>query len=126
MEVNEVKRFDPWTDMWGVFGGMNQKATGDWVDYDDYAKLEATIAELTRERDELREASRWIPVDMAKMEAGTVCDLWEPFHGRLSNYRLVKNYAGKSGNHFFEPVSSGLSCVRTATHYIGIPKGPTL
>lgn len=55
MEVNEVKRFDPWTDMWGVFGGMNQKATGDWVDYDDYAKLEATIAELTRERDELRE-----------------------------------------------------------------------
>ena len=52
--MGKVKRFDPWTDMWGVFGGMNQKATGDWVDYDDYAKLEATIAELTRERDELR------------------------------------------------------------------------
>ena len=90
------------------------------------SSMQATIAELTRERDALRGASRWIPVDMAKMEAGTVCDLWEPFHGRLSNYRLVKNYAGKSGNHFFEPVSSGLSCVRTATHYIGIPKGPTL
>lgn len=56
-----------------------------------------------------------------------VVDLW--FNGRRhTNYRYVKSYGGNRCNNFFEPVKSGICCVRAEDHadlhWRSVPTGP--
>ena len=60
----------------------------------------------------------WLPIDTAPAD-GTPVDLWRD--ERLPNMRRV---ALSPSNVFYEPVISGYSCVRDATHWMPIPKDP--
>lgn len=109
----EIKQYDR------DYATMFESQSGAFVRYSDHL---ATVEALNKRIEELEVERRWIPVDMEAMKEGFECDLWEPHLGRLAYYRLVKDYAGKAGNNFFKPVVYGPSCIRTATHYMPLPK----
>ena len=64
----------------------------------------------------------WLPIETAPKDQ-TPVDLWRPSWGgeRCTNMRRVDL---GNGNVFYEPVSSGPSCVRDATHWMPIPQNP--
>jgi hypothetical protein len=72
--------------------------------------------------------SEWIKCSERMPNPGEPVDLWVGGNKgcRLANYRLVKNYGGKAGNDFFEPVESGISCVRNFSHWQPLPAPPEL
>lgn len=75
--MGEVKRYD-WTG--NNFPTMID--VGAFVLYSDYAKLEATIAELTRERDALRGRTVFTEADLrAVWKASRLNALHGPFSG---------------------------------------------
>ena len=47
----------------------------------------------------------------------TVVDIWSPTDGRLANYRREQI---SPTNVFYDPVESGVCCVRDATHWMKI------
>jgi hypothetical protein len=75
--------------------------------------------------------SPWINIKKKLPPIGKPVDIWTT-EGRMTNYKLIKNYAGKKGNDFFDPVSCGECCIRfngnfgwtQATHWMRIPKVP--
>ena len=68
--------------------------------------------------------SEWVAIKGWVFEDGEVMDIWSPTQGRLCDYRYRKNYNGKAGNDFFDPVHSGVCCIRDATHFMVIPGDP--
>lgn len=64
----------------------------------------------------------WQPIETAPQDA-TPVDIWRSGHGgeRCTNMRRV-DLGG--GNVFYEPVESGPSCVRDASHWMPIPGAP--
>lgn len=73
------------------------------------AALDDAIAEL--------EKGTWQPIANAPKD-NTPVDLWSPSHGRLTNYRRIER---TKTNVFYDPVCSGVVCVRDATHFMFIP-----
>ncbi|MDU9415531.1 DUF551 domain-containing protein [Pseudomonas sp. zfem005] len=72
-----------------------------------------------------RRKDGWIKCSERMPEAGVTVDIWSRKHAqRLANYQLVRNYGGKQGNDFFEPVYSGYSCIRDASHWMPLPEEP--
>ena len=67
---------------------------------------------------------KWISMKKKKPTVGEPVDIYSSDHGRLTNYRYVKNYGGQRGNNFFEPVEDGYCVVRSATHWMNIPEEP--
>lgn len=70
----------------------------------------------------------WKPIASAPKD-DTPIDLWvafEPTNDRGNGVRLVnyKRIQLSHDNVFYEPVRSGRTCVRTATHWMVIPEGP--
>lgn len=73
----------------------------------------------------------WISIKKKKPRVGMIVDLWTN-EGRMTNYVLVKDYGGKKGNDFFEPLECGVDCIRfdgdtsyvQATHWMPLPKPP--
>lgn len=70
--------------------------------------------------------SEWIKVKDRMPKEGQHVDIWAGEHHncRMTDYVLIKNYAGQKGNDFFEPISSGITCVRCATHWMPLPEPP--
>ena len=66
--------------------------------------------------------TQWRDIKTAPKD-DTPVDLWRPSFGgeRLTNMRLVTHGIKNS---FYEPVISGPSCVRDATHWMPIPEAP--
>lgn len=65
----------------------------------------------------------WRPIAEAPKDA-TPVDLWAPdFKGRMCNMRRVQL---KKDNVFYEPIESGYTCVRDATHFMLVPQPPTV
>jgi hypothetical protein len=71
--------------------------------------LDDAIAEL--------EKGTWQPIANAPKD-NTPVDLWSPSHERLTNYRRVER---TKTNVFYDPICSGVVCVRDATHFMFIP-----
>lgn len=67
--------------------------------------------------------AEWQSMDSRIWCDGDVVDLWHPELGRLPGYRYYKDYCSK-GNNFFDPISSGYTCIRDATHWMPIPAPP--
>ena len=75
----------------------------------------------------------WIKVEDRLPKAGQEVDIW--YDGkRLPSYKLVRNYGGQKGNDFFDPVISGIVCIRPAydvddghgaTHWMPLPEPPS-
>lgn len=63
--------------------------------------------------------SEWQPIETAPKD-GRPIDLWAGGE-RLANMRRVD--LGR-GNVFYDPVESGVCCVRNATHWMPIPEPP--
>ena len=66
--------------------------------------------------------SGWRPIETAPKD-GTVIDIWRSGCG---GYRTVNMLRADLGNEnvFYEPETSGPSCVRDATHWMPLPEGP--
>lgn len=65
----------------------------------------------------------WRPIAEAPKDA-TPVDLWAPdFKGRMCNMRRVQL---KMDNVFYEPIESGYTCVRDATHFMLVPQAPAM
>ena len=67
----------------------------------------------------------WMPIATAPKDS-TPIDIWRPGFGndggeRCTNMRRVD--LGR-GNTYYEPVESGPTCVRNATHWMPIPEAP--
>lgn len=69
-------------------------------------------------------AAMWMPIETAPKD-GAIIDLWRSSNGgeRCTEMRRVDL---GSGNVFYEPVHSGYSCVRDATHWMPLPAAPEL
>lgn len=96
-----------------VYGGLT-----DFVDLDFHTPADLQAAYDEGLADGLR--GRWQPIETAPKD-GTQIDLWSPEHGRLADYFRV-NWA--KGNIFYDPVHSGVTCVRDATHWMPPPAKP--
>jgi hypothetical protein len=64
--------------------------------------------------------NQWQPIETAPKD-DTIIDIWTPNDGRLTNYRRAQL---SPTNIFYEPVESGVCCVRDATHWMPIPNPP--
>lgn len=64
--------------------------------------------------------SPWRPIETVPKD-GTPVDLWSESDGRLTNYEYV---LWSEDNEFFQPIVSGVCCVRDATHWMPIPGKP--
>lgn len=64
--------------------------------------------------------SPWRPIETVPKD-GTPVDLWSESNGRLANYGYV---LWSKDNEFFQPIDSGVCCVRDATHWMPIPGKP--
>lgn len=68
---------------------------------------------------------KWISVKDRLPSEGEVVDVWiGVYKERWTNYLYVRDYKGQKGNDFFDPVSSGLCCIRNASHWMPVPKPP--
>lgn len=67
-------------------------------------------------------AAEWMPIETAPKD-GTPIDIWRSSNGgeRCAEMRRVDL---GSGNVFYEPIHSGYSCVRDATHWMQLPAAP--
>lgn len=65
----------------------------------------------------------WQPIETAPKTSDVIVDIWRPSYGgeRCTDMRRV-DLGG--GNIFYEPVFSGPSCVRDATHWMPLPPPP--
>jgi len=70
-----------------------------------------------------KEVYPWIRVEDSLPLKDEVVDIWFD-NKRCTNYKYTRDYAGRTGNDFFEPTISGYSCVRLATHWMRLPKPP--
>lgn len=83
------------------------------------------ITALRADRDEgwrlAAQVPQWLPIESAPKD-GTPVDLWRAeWRERAVNMRRVELSAG---NVFYEPVGSGPSVVRDATHWMPLPAAP--
>jgi len=62
------------------------------------------------------EGMNWKPIRTAPDDS-TVVDIWSAEHGRCANYVRIDN---GSGWVYYEPVESGVCCIRDATHWLKI------
>lgn len=85
---------------------------------------EALAFALARVEAGTGKADGWISIKDRPPKQEECVDIWSKSCGRLANYKYVINYAGKVGNNFFDPVRSGIVCIRDATHWMPIPDPP--
>lgn len=69
--------------------------------------------------------SDWISVKDGFPESGRDVDVFvEQYDERWCNYRYLRDYNGSKGNDFFDPIRSGLCCIRNASHWMYVPENP--
>ena len=80
----------------------------------------AAVLELIRQRDELRKATEWQPIETAP--ENIPIDVWRSeWRERVCN--VVKIDRG-NGNVFFAGTTSGPTCIRDASHWMQLPEPP--
>ena len=63
---------------------------------------------------------KWQPIKTAPKD-NTIVDIWSKFHGRCADYIYV-DYKNDGKNVFYDPVESGITTIRDATHWMIIEK----
>lgn len=70
--------------------------------------------------------SQWISVQEAVPDAERIVDVYISKNDeRWCNYEYIRDYNGKPGNNFFDPIHGGLCCIRNASHWMYAPEPPT-
>ena len=101
----------------------NLQLKGNLRSKDEY--IERYETEIQTLKDRIKELENpWVSVKEKLPRKGQVVDVL--YMGkRETNYIYIKDYNGKKGNNFFDPVRGGYCCLRDVKFYIQHPKPPT-